>query len=153
MRRLSIIKITGVLLFVFIFQIKCQAQVGCRVGNYIYVTPTGGYFGNNPSDRFPIYSNVGQIAKRNGAQDSQCGILRSKADSYPIVAAVPSNPNSNCALSTNLGDYGKLIIYNTSDNNCAPVNVPLDNYTPILLVLFGGIGAYFLRLRSSHSIS
>jgi hypothetical protein len=142
------------LLFVLVvfFNLGVAAHVGCRIGNYILTDPTGGNY-NNGGTNSPIYSfspgSANTINKRNWSEDPQCGILRNVADSYPLAPGGSNNPNSSCSPSNNYGDIGKLVYYNPADNNCAPANVPLDDYIWVLLLAFAGAGFIFLNKRES----
>lgn len=140
------------ILGLFIPQIV-SADIGCRIGNYILTTPTGGVFdnGGTPSPIY-IYSpgNANTIYKRNWSEDPQCGILRGIADGYPRVAGGSNNPAGNCSPSNNYGDIGKLVNYNPADNSCMPVNVPLDDYVWVLLLTLAGAGFIFLNKRVAN---
>ena len=142
------------LLFILLvfFNLSASAEVGCRIGNYILTDPTGGNY-NNGGTQSPIYTfspgSANTINKRNWAEDPQCGILRNVADGYPLVSGGANNPNSNCSPSNNYGDIGKLVNYNPADNNCAPANVPLDDYIWVLLVALSAAGFLFLNKRES----
>ena len=124
-----------------------NAQVGCKIGNYILTTPNGSFYMNG-SDRLPVYTynpgNSNTIAKRNGPTDTQCGILRSVADAYPKASGSPSNPSASCSPSNNLGDIGTLVTYRTSDNNCI-TNVPLDDYVWLIAACIIALSIYNIR--------
>lgn len=140
------------LLFILVvfFSLSASADVGCRIGNYILTTPTGGTFANGLTSS-PIYvhspGSANTINKRNWDQDPQCGIMRNIADSYPLVSGGSNNPNSDCSPSNNYGDIGKLVNYNPADNSCVPTNVPLDDYIWVLLLALAGAGFLFLNKR------
>lgn len=142
------------LLFILFVSLNfsASAHVGCRIGNYILTDPTGASY-NNGGTQSPIYAfspgSANTINKRNWAQDPQCGILRNVADGYSLVSGGSNNPASNCSPSNNHGDIGKLVSYNPADNNCAPENVPLDDYIWVLLLVLAGTGYLFLNKKSS----
>lgn len=147
MKFLNLLFILGLL-----FNLSASADVGCRIGNYILTDPTGFNY-NNGGTASPIYTfnpgNANTINKRNWAEDPQCGILRNVADNYSLVSGGSGNPKSNCSPSNNYGDIGKLVNYNPADNNCAPENVPLDDYIWVLLLAFAGAGFLFLNRREA----
>ena len=147
MKLLKLLFILGVF-----FNLSASAEVGCRIGNYILTDPTGGIHMNGMTQS-PIYNfspgSSNTINKRNWSEDPQCGILRNIADGYPLVSGGSNNPNGNCSPSNNYGDIGKLVNYNPADNNCAPENVPLDDYIWVLLLAFAGAGFIFLNKRES----
>ena len=150
-RLMKFFKIQFIFIALFIPQIV-SATIGCRIGNYILTTPTGGFFMNGNS-KAPIYNyspgSANTINKRNWNEDPQCGILRSVADKYSIASGGSSNPNSSCSPSNNYGDIGKLVYYNPADNSCKPTNVPLDDYAWVLLIALSGAGFMFLKNRSA----
>ncbi len=145
MRILKLLFILGL----FFLQ-TASAQVGCRIGNYILTTPTGGTHmnGSVPSPIY-IYSpgNPNTIYKRNWNEDPQCGIMRKIADGYPKVSGGSGNPNGACSPSNSYGDIGQLVNYNPADNSCIATDVPLDDYVWVLLLTVAGTAFLFLNKR------
>ena len=145
MKFLKLLFILGLL-----FSLSASADVGCRIGNYILTDATGGIHmnGNVPS---PIYTyspgNANTIYIRNWDQDPNCGILRNISNGYPRVSGGSGNPSGDCSPSNNYGDISQLVNYNPADNNCAPENVPLDDYVWVLMLALAGAGFLFLSRR------
>lgn len=119
---------------------KLYGAVGCRTGNNIYTLQKSGQFVIEGSSSIPIYFATSAIHIRNGPTDNQCGILRSKSDSYTKVMGTQANPNSKCAYDSNIGDQGTLVNYFVPDNNC-----PIDDYIHFMILATGGLGFFYLR--------
>gem|GEM_PF-2766798 len=127
----------------------CQADIGCRSGNYIYTVQTAATY-NNGSDVLPVYSETSGVILRTYPADPNCGFLNTTAAAYPSPAGTPSNPNSKCSHSGSLGDISTLVIYDPADNTC---NLPIDDYVFSLGAFFSIVIAFIVRLKYRLLIS
>jgi len=109
------------------------ADIGCNLGREIYPFATG----QVTSSGLPIYSSSYPITIRTWNNDPNCGILNSK-----IVSQ-----NKQCVVGNN--SFGTLYYYNASDNNCQPVNVPIDTLALLGLLSVGIMGYYFITRKIS----
>lgn len=84
------------------------------------------------------YANTNYIQYRTWDDDPRCGIRDNKFTSLGQACDVKD-----------VRDYGALVSYNPNDNNCQ-VNLPLDDYIWVLMLLVGGV-AYFRLINSKQS--
>lgn len=132
-----------ILLQFFIFFGNAKADVGCYVnGANIHTSPDGTFLNENAFTAVPRYSFNPKIHRQTWSGD-ECGIPSSVVDKYPKAAGTPNNTDSRCVI--NASTYGMLINYNPSDSNCPVMQVPLDDYIPILILAFGLGSLFFFR--------
>ena len=123
-------KFLYLLLFIFTFSVlKLNAAVGCSTYNGLYPNSNNTI---NPGTGNPYYKNTDYILFRTYDQDPNCGIRNNKITSL----------NTPCDV-IGVRDYGVLVTYSPSDNNC--VQVPFDDYVMPAILLIGSL-AYF-RIR------
>jgi hypothetical protein len=111
--------------------------VGCNLGNTIYTFKLGttNWFGTN----IDVYSTTTKVYNINWDNTSQCDQINANQvgkngnECWINSYVNPTNNNSNIG-------HGSLATYTV--NTCPQVNLPLDNYTWVLIVIIGGFGAY-----------
>lgn len=111
-----------------------MANYGCNVGNQIYPNATGGV---NASG-YPTYYASEPITIRWWDEDPNCGIRDNRISPR-------SNNEDKCQV--NGVNWGTVYYFNPADNSCKPMNLPLDDYTWAILLVVGGIGAFYISKK------
>lgn len=120
--------------FLLILSFSAMANYGCNLGNTIYPNATGGV---NASG-YPTYYASEPITIRWWDGDPNCGIRDNRI--YPRT-----DGNDKCQV--NGVNWGTVYYFNPADNNCAPMNLPLDDYTWVILAVVGGLGALYISKK------
>lgn len=115
--------------------------VGCNLGNRIYTVKIGTtiFWG----DTYDVYSSNGTAYNINWNNTSQCDQINSNQVSNKNtkcwVNSYVNPPNNNTGVSTgNLANY--------TLQTCQ-VNLPLDDYIWVVLIMIGTMGTYYISKR------
>lgn len=119
------------------------SSYGCRTGDVVYANKMGttNWYGAD----YDVYDRNGTKYSVNYNPGEQCDQVEVESISNQGSACWVNsyvNPNNN---NTGVGGYGTFVHYTV--NTCTPMNLPLDDYTWAILLVVGGLGAFYISKK------